>query len=71
VPVVYRRLDGPARITVRYTDGTSLEQAGDALDARAGADVLARNGRVRQLEIGIPEHTLLAPGGSPRRKGDR
>ncbi len=71
VPVVYRRLDGPARITVRYADGTTLEQSGDALDARAGADVLARNGRIRQLEIGVPAHTLLAPAGIPRRKGER
>ena len=71
VPVVYRRIDGPARITVHYADGTTLEQSGEALDARAGADVLARNGRVGRLEVGVPAQVLLAPAGNRRRAGAR
>jgi hypothetical protein len=50
VPVVYHLADA-RRVVVARADGTEERVEGDGLDARASADVLARNGRVRRLDV--------------------
>jgi hypothetical protein len=67
VPVIYRREEGAASIRVVNADGSDEIVAGDTLPAAVGAELLARNGRLSHLEVGIPEHTLLAASGRPPR----
>jgi hypothetical protein len=60
VPVVYRRVDGPARLRVTDSDGVVTETAGDALGAGDSAGLLARSGRLRRIDVDVPAATLLA-----------
>ncbi len=64
VPVVYTRIAGDARIRVEFADGTATEHAGDRLDAGASADLLARNGHIRRIEVSIPERALRPAAGT-------
>ncbi len=67
VPVVYRRTEGPARLRLWFQDDSTAELAGDTLDAALSADLLARCGRLRRLEVDVPAHTLLSPAGGSGR----
>ncbi|MBK8167259.1 MAG: hypothetical protein IPK64_15060 [bacterium] len=60
VPVVYRRVDGPARVRVTDADDAVAEAAGNTLSARDSADLLARSGRLRRIDVDVPAATLLA-----------
>jgi hypothetical protein len=72
VPVIYRLTVGRARIRILYANGTATEQAGNVLDARVSADLLARNGRLERLDVDVPERTLQpAPGGRAASAGSR
>lgn len=58
VPVVYTRVDGPARIRTTLDDGTETILDGDALDSELSAAVFHRDGRVRHLHVDVPASVL-------------
>jgi hypothetical protein len=66
VPVVYRRVDGPARVRVTRCDDTVSETAGNGLDARDSAELLARGGGLRRIDVEVPAAMLLAATTRPR-----
>lgn len=66
VPVIYRRVDGPARVRVTDCDNNVTEAGGDTLDARDSADLLARGGRLRRIDVDVPAAMLLAATTRPR-----
>lgn len=53
VPVVYRRTDGPASITVQSADGSRRTIEGLALDAALSTQLLARRGELLQLDVAL------------------
>ncbi len=54
VPVVLHRVDGPARIVLHHTDGTSREIAGDRLDAVLSRGLLSRDHGWSHLVVDVP-----------------
>jgi len=66
-PVIYRLVQGDARLQVVYRDGTTREYPGGLLDLRASADLLERNGRIDVIEAEIPERTLHPAAGLQQR----
>ena len=60
VPVIYERVAGKAWIRVAFTDGSSTDHPGGRLDARLGAELFSRSGRITSIQVGVPEHTLCS-----------
>ncbi len=59
VPVVYLLEANDAWIRVTLRDGSSSEVAGWSLSPGESRDVLAREGRVTRIEVGVPERQLF------------
>jgi hypothetical protein len=67
VPVVYTTTAGEAWIRIAAADGASRTLAGETLDPAASRSLLARDGAIARLDVGIPERRLRDVSGS----GDR
>jgi hypothetical protein len=57
VPVVYA-VGREAQVQVTLADGTTTEDRGDGLAASLGAEIFARSGLVRQVQVTIPESSV-------------
>lgn len=53
VPVVYENTAGPSWIRLTHADGTSTELQGNVLDEESSRHVLARDGRIAEIHVGV------------------
>jgi hypothetical protein len=60
VPVVYEATE-QAWVRVTGRDGTGVTRPGEWLDAEASRALLARDGSIERVEVGVPGSHLLAP----------
>jgi hypothetical protein len=59
VPVVYRLIDGDARVELTGRDGTTRVFDGAFLDAASSREVFERRGTVARIEVAVPEASLV------------
>jgi hypothetical protein len=60
VPVVYRLVDGEARVEVARRDGAARVFEGAFLDAATSREVFERRGTVARIEVAVPAAALVA-----------
>jgi hypothetical protein len=60
VPVVYQLTRDEPWIRVTGRDGTLSVRPGDRLDATHSQALLDRSGAITQIDVGVPEHRLIA-----------
>lgn len=58
VPVVYEQVAGGAWLKVEYADGLVAEAPGNLLNQTASQALLERAGRIKSIQVGIPERDL-------------
>jgi hypothetical protein len=59
VPVIVRAVAGPGAITVTHGDGRRVSTAGDRLDRRTTAALLARRGELTLVEVDLPRRAIV------------
>jgi len=59
VPVVYELADGAGWIRVTRRDGTVSIRPGESLDGPASRSLLARDGSISRVDVGVPVGRLL------------
>jgi hypothetical protein len=57
-PVFYRITQAEPWVRITRADGSVTERAGQSLDGAASASLLARDGAIARIEVGIPENHL-------------
>ena len=56
--MVYTLTQAEPWVRITRADGSMSERAGQSLDGAASASLLARDGGILRIEVGIPERTL-------------
>ena len=58
VPVIYQRVSGQAEIRITFASGSSVAQEGNLMDSAWSAELFARSGRIKQIQLNIPANEL-------------